>query len=139
MSTLHGSAAPPSPRAGVLLFAHGSRDPLWHAPMQAVRAELLRLQPGLPCICAYLEISPPSLPEAVDQLVRQGCSQITVLPLFLGTGRHAREDLPQLLETARAAHPGLALKSATPVGEDARVVALLAQIAQEEIYKNQRS
>lgn len=139
MTAASTSAVPRPPRAGVLLFAHGSRDPLWHRPIQAVQAELQRLQPDLACICAYLEISSPSLPAAVDQLVQQGCSHITVLPLFLGTGRHAREDLPLLLDAARAAHPGLVLESATPVGEDPRVIGLLAQIAQGEMHKKSKS
>ena len=126
-----GEAAP----AGLVLFAHGSRDPLWHRPMQAVRDQLLALQPGTACLCAYLEISAPSLPEAIDQLVAQGCGRITVLPLFLGTGRHAREDLPLLLEQARQAHPRVLLEAATAVGEDPRVIGLLAQIAQQHLHK----
>jgi sirohydrochlorin cobaltochelatase len=126
-----GSAQTP----GLVLFAHGSRDPLWHRPMQAVRDQLLALQPGAHCLCAYLEISSPSLPEAIAQLVAQGCSHITVLPLFLGTGRHAREDLPLLLAQARQEHPGVELESVTPVGEDPRVIGLLAQIARHSIYK----
>ena len=126
----------PAPETtGLVLFAHGSRDPLWHRPMQAVRDQLLALQPGAPCLCAYLEISSPSLPQAIAQLVEQGCTRITVLPLFLGTGRHAREDLPLLLEHARQQHPGVQLEAATPVGEDPRVIGLLAQIAQQHIYK----
>jgi sirohydrochlorin cobaltochelatase len=56
-----------------------------------------------------------------------------VLPLFLGTGRHAREDLPLLLEQARQQHPGVQLDSATPVGEDPRVIGLLAQITAAHI------
>ena len=120
---------------GLVLFAHGSRDPLWHRPMQAVRDQLLAQHPGAQCLCAYLEISSPSLPDAIAQLVAQGCTHITVLPLFLGTGRHAREDLPLLLAQARQQHPGLTLEAATPVGEDPRVIGLLAQIAQQCIYK----
>ena len=129
------SATPVPATAGLVLFAHGSRDPLWHRPMQAVREQLQALQPGAPCLCAYLEISSPSLPDAIAQLMAQGCTHITVLPLFLGTGRHAREDLPLLLEQARQQHPGLTLEAATPVGEDPRVIGLLAQIAQQCIYK----
>ena len=121
--------------AGIVLFAHGSRDPLWHRPMRALREQVLAQQPGTPCLCAYLEISSPSLPEAVAQLVKAGCTHITVLPLFLGTGRHAREDLPQLLAQARQQRPDLQISAATPVGEDPRVIALLAQIAQQHIYK----
>lgn len=135
MTQSANSAMPVPATTGLVLFAHGSRDPLWHRPMQAVREQLLALQPGAPCLCAYLEISSPSLPDAIAQLVAQGCTRITVLPLFLGTGRHAREDLPLLLEQARQQHPGVQLQAATAVGEDPRVIGLLAQIAQQHIYK----
>lgn len=134
MSTAQGFNTSPT-ATGMVLFAHGSRDPLWHRPMQAVRDQLLAQHPDAQCLCAYLEISEPSLPTAIAQLVAQGCSRIIVLPLFLGTGRHAREDLPVLLEQARQQHPGVQLESATAVGEDPRVIALLAAIAEQHIYK----
>lgn len=135
MSMLQSDISATAAATGMVLFAHGSRDPLWHRPMQAVRQQLLAQHPDAACVCAYLEISSPSLPEAIDQLVAQGCSRITVLPLFLGTGRHAREDLPMLLGQARQQHPTVQLESATPVGEDPRVIALLAEIAEQLIYK----
>ena len=30
---------------GVILFAHGSRDPLWRTPMEAVRDRIAATQP----------------------------------------------------------------------------------------------
>jgi len=49
----------------VILFAHGSRDPLWHLPMQAVQERVALMQPLTPVTCAYLELSQPDLPTAV--------------------------------------------------------------------------
>jgi sirohydrochlorin cobaltochelatase len=51
--------------------------------------------------------------------------------MFLGTGRHAREDLPALVDAVRQAHPGVEVVLQKPVGEDSRVVDLLAKIALE--------
>lgn len=118
------------PRA-IILFGHGSRDPLWRLPMETVAARLRAMRPGTPVRCAYLELDAPSLPEAAAELVAGGADALTVLPMFLGTGRHAREDLPPLLEQLRAAHPGVAFELRQSVGEDARILDLIAKIALE--------
>jgi sirohydrochlorin cobaltochelatase len=115
----------------VILFGHGSRDPLWRLPMETVAARVRALRPGMPVKCAYLELDSPSLAQAADALVAAGALHVTVLPMFLGTGRHAREDLPLLLEQLRRSHPGVAFELRAAVGEDARVVDLLAQLAVE--------
>lgn len=114
---------------GVILFAHGSRDPLWRAPMEAVRAQIATTQPHIVACCAYLELCEPDLAQAVQQLHHQGLRAITVVPMFLGTGKHAREDLPQLVEALRLAHPDITLTVQPAIGEDPRMTALMADIA----------
>lgn len=115
----------------IILFGHGSRDPLWRLPMETVAARLRTLQPGIPVRCAYLELDAPNLPAAADEVVAAGADHVTVVPMFLGTGRHAREDLPVLLQALQAAHPGVSFVLQKPVGEDLRVVDLIAKIALE--------
>lgn len=118
-------------RRAIVLFGHGSRDPLWRLPMETVAARLRTLRPDTPVRCAYLELDAPSLPAAADELVKAGAGHVTVVPMFLGTGRHAREDLPVLVEQLRSAHPAVTFVLQKPVGEDGRVLDLLAQIALE--------
>ena len=115
----------------IVLLAHGSRDPLWRAPIEAVAARITTQQAGSPVVCAYLELCSPTLAEAVQQLVARGAARITVVPMFLGMGKHAREDLPRLLDELRVAHPDVQFHAQPAVGEDARLVQLLAQIATE--------
>ena len=115
----------------IVLFGHGSRDPLWRLPMETVATRLRTLQPGTPVRCAYLELETPTLPTAAADLVAAGARQVTIVPMFLGTGRHAREDLPQLVLQLQAAHPEVTFVLQKPVGEDARVLELLAKIAME--------
>ncbi len=116
-------------RDGVVLFAHGSRDPLWSKPMEAVAARIAADRPDLAVQCAYLELSEPDLPQVVRAMADQGVGRITIVPMFLGTGRHAREDLPQLVQALRAEHPGLHLHVQQAIGEDERMTALMAEIA----------
>lgn len=113
----------------IILFGHGSRDPLWRLPMDAVAQRILSQHPGMPVRCAFLELQQPGLPAAAMELAGAGARRITVVPMFLGTGRHAREDLPVLLEQVRLAHPGIRFTVQPAVGEDPRLLDLLAKIA----------
>lgn len=116
---------------GIVLFAHGSRDPLWHQPMEAVAAQIRQKEPVAVVACAYLELSQPDLPTAVGALVAQGVQSVRIVPMFLGVGKHAREDLPVLVQALRDTYPQLALSLQRAVGENPRLVDLLAQIALE--------
>lgn len=115
----------------IILFGHGSRDPLWRLPMEAVATRLRAAQPGVPVRCAFLELEQPDLGTAAGELVAAGATELTIVPMFLGAGRHAREDLPELVRQMRAARPEIRFVLQRPVGEDARVLDLLAQIAME--------
>ena len=118
----------PAPR-GIVLFAHGSRDPLWRLPIEAVAAQISARQPGVLVRCAYLEICTPSLPDAAADLMAAGAGELRVFPLFLGVGKHAREDLPLLIEDIRSAHPGVPIELLPAAGEYAQMTTLLADIA----------
>ena len=124
------AAATPRQQA-IVLFSHGSRDPLWRAPIEAVANRIAAQHPERPVLCAYLELSEPSLAQAVDQLVQEGADGVTVVPMFLGTGKHARADLPVLVEALRAAHPRVHVHVQPAIGEDPRITALMAAIACE--------
>jgi len=115
--------------AGIVLFAHGSRDPRWRMPVEAVARRVAALDPSVQVACAYLELAAPDLREATAALVAAGVDTIRVVPLFLGMGKHAREDLPRLLDEMRASHPQVAFSLATAVGEEPEVIELLARKA----------
>ena len=120
-----------NPLTGIVLFAHGSRDPLWHKPMEAVAAHIAAMSAQTPVECAYLEISTPDLTTATQKLITRGVKAITVVPLFLGVGKHAREDLPQLMTNLQANHPDVLFTLQPAVGEDVRLIQLIANIAME--------
>ena len=126
---LHATAAPENAPAGIVLFAHGSRDPQWRLPIEAVAADIRVRQPDTPVRCAYLELCAPTLPEAATDLIAAGARQIRVFPLFLGVGKHAREDLPLLVSEIRAAHPEVVVELLPTAGEYAQLTSLMADIA----------
>lgn len=114
---------------GIVLFGHGSRDAAWRAPIEAVAARIAARTPGTAVRCAYLELCAPDLPAAVAELVALGVAELRILPMFLGLGRHAREDLPVLVQQLREHHPGLAIEVLPPVGEHPLALDLFADLA----------
>jgi sirohydrochlorin cobaltochelatase len=116
-------------KRGTILLSHGSRDPLWRKPIEAVAAQVRVLAPSVSVRCAYMELTAPDLNTCAAELISLGVSSITVLPLFFGMGKHAREDLPLLMEKLQARHPQIAFNLRPPVGEEAQVIELMARMA----------
>jgi len=104
-------------RQGLLLFAHGARDARWSQPFEEVLRQVSARSPEVDVRLCYLELMSPSLPEAARQLALAGCERIDVLPMFLGTGGHVRNDLPRLLEELATDHPRVQWHLARPIGE----------------------
>lgn len=127
---------PPLARKGIILFAHGSRDPLWHQPIAAVARAIIANDPHAAVECAYLELSTPDLHTACSRLMANGVQWISILPMFLGVGKHAREDLPLLVQSLRSQYPHIQFELQAAVGENTRLIQLLATIAQESLQTN---
>ncbi|MDP3828156.1 MAG: CbiX/SirB N-terminal domain-containing protein [Polaromonas sp.] len=116
-------------RQGIVLFAHGSRDPLWRQPIEAVAEAIRARDPEALVSCAYLELCTPDLTQAATDLIAAGARRIKVFPLFLGVGKHAREDLPLLLAQVHALHPDVPVTLMQTAGEHPQLTALMADIA----------
>ena len=118
--------------AGIVLFAHGSRDAGWAAPFERLAARVRSERPEALVAVAYLELTPPTLEDAVAALVAQGAREITVAPVFLAPGGHVRRDLPVIVEALRARHPAARFRVLPTIGEaDAIAGAIAAWIAAE--------
>ena len=119
---------------GLLLFAHGARDPRWAGPFEAVARRIALQRPGQAVALAFLEFMQPDFAAAATGLVSQGCTRIHVIPMFLGSGGHVQRDLPALVEQQRALHAGrVRWELHAPLGEidsviDAMAAACLAPL-----------
>lgn len=113
-------------RRALILFAHGARAPGWAAPFERLRELAAARVDDCEVSLAFLELMTPSLPEQVAALAARGVASISIVPVFLGRGGHLQRDLPALVEGLRGQYPQLAIEVAGPVGEDAGVLAAMA-------------
>lgn len=112
-----------------ILFGHGSRDPAWRIPIDRVAQRMRAIDPECGVRCAFLELTEPDINQVASELIATGVDHITVLPMFLGVGRHAREDLPLLVRELQVKYPGVHFELKPSVGEEPLVIELLAKLA----------
>ncbi|MFO1398926.1 MAG: CbiX/SirB N-terminal domain-containing protein [Burkholderiales bacterium] len=116
-------------KTGVVLFAHGSRDPRWAEPFGRLAERVATTEGAPPVKLAYLDFMTPDLVAAAESLVGQGCSALRIVPVFLGQGGHLREDLPRRVEAVRARFPQVTVELLPAVGEHPDVLAAIAAVA----------
>jgi len=101
---------------GIVLFAHGSREPEWARPFERIAA---RLRTEFLVELAYLERGLHA---------SKGARRVRIVPVFLGEGGHVREDLPKLAAAARARHPGVEIVLEQTIGERKEVTDAIAAV-----------
>jgi sirohydrochlorin ferrochelatase len=111
-----------------IVVAHGSRAPgtvedhgtVCSALHAKAGDEVVAVTP------AFLEISEPSIPDAIDAAAANGAGRIVLLPYFLHAGNHMRRDIPALVDEARTRHPEVDVVLAEHLGlHDALLEVLL--------------
>ena len=112
---------------GIVLFAHGSRDPEWARPFRAIESRVAGTSGETAVALAFLELMQPSLPEAIDRLVAGGCGRITIAPLFMAQGAHLKRDLAKLVEDARSRHSNVEVDALAAAGEADSVMTAIAE------------
>jgi sirohydrochlorin cobaltochelatase len=114
---------------GIILFGHGSRTAEYVRPFERIRDAMAAQQPDAVVELGFLELTRPSLDESIECLVGRGVTEISVVPIFIGPGRHVLKDLPQLAGNAMDRHPTLEISLASPVGEAQEVIDAMAKFA----------
>ena len=111
---------------GIVLFAHGAREPQWAEPFARIRDRVRASRPEYPIELAFLELMSPTLEEAIAAVIAQGAPSVTVFPLFMAQGGHLKHDLPRMLDAIRANHPHIPIALEPPIGEVANILEAIA-------------
>jgi sirohydrochlorin cobaltochelatase len=120
-------------RQGLILLAHGARDPRWREPFDRLIERIRAKRPELAVRLAFLELMTPDLLLAGDELVASGCSEVLIVPIFFGQGGHVREDVPALVEALRRRWTAIAVSVSRTAGDDSGVVDALASFCIHEL------
>ena len=116
-------------KRAILLLAHGTHDPRWAAPFEAMAAHIAALAPDLAVRLSYLDFIEPDPAGAGKRLVQEGCNRIDVVPLFLGSGGHVRIDVPRLVADLQAQNPSVTWTLHPAIGELSEVIEAMARAA----------
>jgi sirohydrochlorin cobaltochelatase len=115
----------------LVLVAHGSRDPRWGLPLEAL-AESVRADAGDCAVrIAYSQFASPGLAEVVAQAAASGIRRVRILPLFTTRNGHVERDVQPQAQALRAAHADVAFEFLPPIGEHPSFRRLLVEIAKE--------
>lgn len=83
-------------KIGVLLVGHGSRLPFGKDVVSQI-ADMYREDADFLVEVGFMNMSKPSIPEAVNRLSENGATTIIVTPVFLAHGVHTTQDIPRIL------------------------------------------
>ncbi len=83
-------------KIGVLLVGHGSRLPYGKDVVSQI-AEMYKEKEDNLVEVGFMNMSKPSIPEAINILAQKGAVKIVVTPVFLAHGVHTTEDIPRIL------------------------------------------
>jgi len=109
----------------LVLVDHGSRVEAANELVAELADAIRARRPDWIVEYAHMEIVSPTILDAITACCETGASDIIVHPYFLGSGRHTSETIPELIDEARAAHPGVCIRASAPLGPDDGLVELV--------------
>jgi len=112
----------------LVLLAHGSRDPHWQKPFEALSEQIALAQEN-PVKLAYMELCTPSLNEVIEEIAQEQYKRVEILPLFFAAGRHLRVDVPNQIKDLERLHPQLKINLGEPVGLHPIMTQALIEVA----------
>lgn len=99
---------------GIVLAGHGSRDKDGVREFEELVA-LMKASTPLPISNGYLEFAKPTIPQAVQEQIDSGATNIVVVPALLAAATHAKNDMPGELLMLRETFPQATIKFAAPM------------------------
>jgi sirohydrochlorin ferrochelatase len=124
-------AGPKADRLAIVLIDHGSRREEANRQLEVLADAVRVREPDAIVRTAHLEIAEPLLPAAIDDCVREGARAIVIHPYFLGPGRHTSEDIPRLVDEARARHAGVTIHISRHLGIHEKLVDVVLERIRE--------
>ncbi len=119
-------------KKALIIIGHGSKLKGFQRAMEEVARKIRNEKKYFIVLCAYLEITPPSIPGAIGRAVERGAKEIFVLPYFLLMGHHVKTDIPQIVSEARRKYSArVRIRLCPYLGYDDRLAEIVKRRIQE--------
>ncbi len=111
----------------LVMVARGSSDPqVAQVAHQLVRG-LSQRRPEMAVRGAFLQASPPTANQVLDQLAAAGTKEVVLVPLELTNAVECDPEMGDLMHRARAGYPDLRFSMARPIGPEISLLTILDQ------------
>lgn len=87
-----------SEKIGLLAIGHGSRLPYNKEVVTSIADMIAESHPDLVVRAGFMENCGPSVQEALQAFEGTGVTTIAAVPVFLASGVHITEDIPEILQ-----------------------------------------
>ncbi|MGD7054405.1 sirohydrochlorin chelatase [Sutcliffiella horikoshii] len=119
----------------ILYVGHGTRSKKGAEEAKEFLGRVIaRVDAPIQEVC-FLELTEPFIPEGFERCVEKGATEITVVPIFLLTAGHIKEDIPEALEPLREKYPEVNVKIAPAFGVQERIVNAISELVRAAVGK----
>jgi sirohydrochlorin ferrochelatase len=82
---------------------------------------------------AYLQHATPSVEDTIRQCINEGAMKIIIFPLFISSGKHVKNDIPEIISKFKKETPHIDIVYTEPLGLDEKIAEIIAERIKEAI------
>lgn len=100
-------------KRAILLIGHGSRDSVAAGEFLDFARRFQAhngFKNSVEIDCAFLELSGPLIPEALNRIAEKGVKKIAVIPYLLFSAGHVKTEIPEILLEFSHSHPEIEIQ-----------------------------
>jgi len=112
-------------KTGILILAHGSREKETESTLETVLSMVKAKLPETIVEYAFMEFSDRTIEKGVSALAAQAVEEIKIVPYFLFSGIHIKEDIQNRVTRCAANFPHLTIALGNTLGADERLADIL--------------
>jgi len=112
----------------ILLVSHGSRSAQAQKEIDALVQQLEERSSAPIVKSAFLQIGSPDVCRGVEDCIRQGATEITILLNFLHSGRHTAEEIPAMIKQIKKTHHRIKFNVTKPIGQHKHLADLFLKL-----------
>ena len=109
-------------KLGVMVCGHGSRDVDAVREFEAVARGIRERLPQYDVESGFLEFATPIIRDGLDKLRDRGVTDVLAIPGMLFAAGHAKNDIPSVLNTYEARHPGIGIRYGRELAVDRKLI-----------------